>query len=161
MGEHRHLTHTVLAVLVAGGFTALGTAIGGRVATLAVLLFGVFLAQAALGDWVLFVAGVGGLALAVHGFPAALDATRPWLWIAVTLGCLAHLAGDAVTLSGIPACWPIRIRDQSWFCVGPPRVVRFRTGGEVETRFVFPAFAVLGVLLVPGAWTTMLAVFHA
>jgi membrane-bound metal-dependent hydrolase YbcI (DUF457 family) len=159
-GEHRHLSHTVLFALAAGGLTALATALGGSWATLAVLLFGVLLAQAALGDWIALVAAGGGLVLALHGFTAALDDTRPWLWIAVTLGCVTHVAGDGLTLAGVPALAPIPIRGEVWFELGSPRVLRFRTGGTVEHRFVFPVFAVLGVLLLPGVWDTAMALFH-
>lgn len=159
-GEHRHLSHTILFAFAAGGLTALGTSIGGRWMVLAVVLFGVMLAQAALGDWVAAVAGIGGLALSLNGFTAALDSTRPWLWIAVTLGCIVHLCGDGATKAGVPAVWPIPIHGRAWFCIGSPHAIRFRTGGDVEAFVVFPVFAVLGVLLLPGVWDTALAIFN-
>jgi membrane-bound metal-dependent hydrolase YbcI (DUF457 family) len=159
-GEHRHATHTVLFALLTGGLTALATDLGGWWATLAVLLFGVLLAQAALGDWIALVAGVGGLVLALHGFTAALDGVRPWLWIAVTLGCIVHCLGDSLTLSGCPFLFPIPIAGETWAEIRTPRFMRFRTGGSVEHRFVFPVFAVLGVLLLPGVWDLALSIFH-
>ena len=118
-GEHRHATHTVLFALVVGGLTAAATAVGGWWATLAVLVFGVLLAQAALGDWIAIVAGAGGLLLALDGFTAALDSTRPWLWIAVTLGCVVHCLGDSLTLSGCPFLFPIPIAGETWFEIRP------------------------------------------
>lgn len=156
-GEHRHATHTVLFAGFLGLLVWIGTSLpAGRWVTLGVLAFGVLLAQAALGDWIALVGGVGALALAVNGFTAALDGTRPWLWIAVILGCVIHCLGDALTLSGCPFLFPIPIRGETWFELGTPHALRFRTGGEVEQRFVFPVFAVLGVLLLPGVLGTLL-----
>lgn len=160
-GEHRHATHTVLFAGLLGLLVWIGTALpAGRWVTLGVLAFGILLAQAALGDWIAIVGGVGALALAVHGFTAALDGTRPWLWIAVTLGCIVHCLGDALTLSGCPFLFPLPIAGETWFEVRTPAFMRFRTGGPAETGFVFPAFAVLGVLLLPGVWDTALSLIH-
>lgn len=160
-GEHRHLSHTFAFAGVLGALTWWGcnTDIG-RWVTLGVLVFGVLLAQAALGDWIAIVGIAGGVALALHGFTAALDSTRPWLWIAVTLGCVAHCIGDSLTLSGCPFLTPIPIAGEVWFEIGPPHFLRFRTGGAFEARAVFPVFAVLGVLLLPGAWDLVTSIFH-
>ena len=44
----------------------------------------------------------------------------------MTLGMVVHAAGDAVTESGAPLLWPLRIRQRSWYPVGSPRPLRFR-----------------------------------
>lgn len=159
-GEHRHATHTVLFALAAGGLVALGVSLGGRWVVLGVLLFGVMLAQAALGDWIALVAVAAGFALSLHGFTAALESARLWLWIAVVLGCVVHCLGDALTLSGCPFLFPIPIAGETWAELGPPYAMRFRTGGDFETYVAFPAFAVLGVLLTPGVWGLALSIIQ-
>lgn len=153
-GTHRHLTHTVLSALAFGGLTAGGVALGGPWVTLGVLLFGVLLAEDALGDWVLPVAlGAGVFMASTTDTMAALDAVGGWLGIAVTVGCLVHLGGDALTLAGLPLWWPILYKGETWYETGIWKPLRFRAGSPFETRFLFPAFAILGVLLVPGVVT--------
>jgi membrane-bound metal-dependent hydrolase YbcI (DUF457 family) len=64
---HRHATHTLAFALLLGGAAAVGSVYGGRWVVLGVLVFGLLLATAALGDWVLL-AGTGGMvALLVTG----------------------------------------------------------------------------------------------
>lgn len=172
-GEHRHLSHTVLFAAGLGLLVWSAALTGaGRWVTLGVLAFGVLLAQAALGDWIALVAIAGGLALSLHGFTEALDATRPWLWIAVTLGCIVHCLGDSLTLSGCPFLFPLRIAGETWYELRPPILrirlfrwlvvipLRFRTGGQFESAVVFPVLGVLGVLLIPGVWGLALSITH-
>jgi hypothetical protein len=154
-GTHRHLSHTVLFAGAVGGLTAAGVAVGGPWVVAGVVLFGVLLAADALGDWLLLVAlGAGVLLAATTDVWTALTAVGGWLWIAVTLGCITHCLGDALTLSGCPFLFPLPIAGETWYEIRPPRPLRFRTGGDFETRAVFPVFAVLGVLLIPGVWST-------
>lgn len=86
--------------------------------------------------------------------PGGTAGTAGWLGTAVTLGMLAHSAGDTITESGAPLLWPLRIRHRSWYPVGSPRPLRFRTGGTVEAWLVAPALTVavfvLVALVVPG-----------
>jgi membrane-bound metal-dependent hydrolase YbcI (DUF457 family) len=159
-GEHRHLSHTVVFALAAGGLTALGTHLAGRWVVLAVLAFGILLAHAALGGWIALAAGGGAAAIAITSGGTVLDSVAPWLWIAVTVGCVVHCLGDALTLSGCPFLFPIPIAGETWAELGPPYFMRFRTGGAVESRVIFPVFAALGVLLLPGVWDTALTVIH-
>jgi inner membrane protein len=70
---------------------------------------------------------------------------QPALWIAgaAVLGCVTHIAGDCLTLSGCQyVLWPLRAQ------VVWPRLLRFRTGGSGE-RVVFWLLAGAGVLLLP------------
>jgi membrane-bound metal-dependent hydrolase YbcI (DUF457 family) len=58
---------------------------------------------------------------------------------AVTLGCLAHVAGDCLTPRGCPVFWPVRWR------VEIPLVPR--TGGKAEQRVLVPLLVLAAVLL--------------
>jgi hypothetical protein len=159
-GTHRHLSHTVIFAFALGGVTAGGIALGGPWVAVGVLLFGVLLASDALGNWVLLVAVLSAAGLfitapgaALNAMLAILDAVGGWLGIAVTVGCLVHLVGDALTYAGLPIWWPILYKGQRWYETGVWRPLRFGAGSDFEKRFMFPAFVVLGVLLVPRVWT--------
>jgi membrane-bound metal-dependent hydrolase YbcI (DUF457 family) len=152
-GTHRHATHTVLFAALLGGVTAVGTAAGGRWVVLGVLMFGLLLAEDALGDWLLWVIGGAGVTLAfTSDLPAALDASAGWVGVAVAAGCVTHCLGDSVTVSGCPFLFPLPIAGETWYEIRPPRWLRFRTGKAVEQLLVFPVFAVMAVLLLPGVW---------
>ena len=74
------------------------------------------------------------------------------LGIAVAVGCFTHCLGDAMTESGCPFLFPVPIAGETWYELRPPKPLRLRTGKKVERLVVFPAFVVLGLLLIPGAW---------
>lgn len=165
-GKHRHMTHTLVFAVLLGGLTAWVTAAWGVPAVLVVLALGMLLAVDALGDWLLAVPVITGIAVAGSQNPAAaLDAAlQPaagWLGIAVAAGCLVHCLGDSITLSGCPWLFPLLIRGETWYELRPPRWLRFRTGGAVENFVVFPVLTVLGVLLVPGVWNRVTELFTA
>ncbi|WP_216214024.1 metal-dependent hydrolase [Amycolatopsis aidingensis] len=153
-GTHRHLSHTVLFAAALGGLTALGTETGGGWAVAGVVLFGLLLAEDALGDWLL---PVGGAAVILWAYQTPdvlgqLDAVSGWLGIAVAVGCFTHCLGDALTESGCPFLFPLPIAGETWYELRPPSWLRFRTGKKVENALIFPVFSVLAVLLVPGVW---------
>jgi hypothetical protein len=150
-GTHRHLSHTVLFALALGGAAAVGAAAGGPWAVLAVVMLGLLLAAAVLGDWVLLAGLAGGGWMAAHTDAAgALTEVGGFLGAAVTLGCIVHDLGDAITEAGCPFLFPLLIAGETWYEIRPPRWLRFRTGKTFEKLVVFPAFAVLGVVLAPG-----------
>ncbi|MGA6165801.1 metal-dependent hydrolase [Amycolatopsis magusensis] len=154
-GTHRHLSHTVLFAAALGLLTAWGTEAGGPWAVAGVVVFGLLLAEDALGDWVLPVAGVAIVWWVLSAGPAAfaeLDQIAGWLGIAVAAGCFTHCLGDSLTESGCPFLFPLLIKGETWYEIRPPRKLRFRTGKNVENRLIFPVFLVLAVLLVPGVW---------
>ncbi|WP_199431460.1 metal-dependent hydrolase [Qaidamihabitans albus] len=157
-GTHRHLSHTVLFAAALGGATAAGTAAGGPWVVAGVVLFGLLLAEDALGDWLLPVAG-GAVVWWVHeNSPNALgqlDAVSGLLGIAVAAGCVTHCLGDALTESGCPFLFPLPIAGETWYELRPPGWLRFRTGKGVENRLVFPVCTVVAVLLVPGVWPAL------
>jgi membrane-bound metal-dependent hydrolase YbcI (DUF457 family) len=151
IGTHRHLTHTVLFAAALGAATAIGTDAGGAYAVAGVTLFALLLAECALGDWLLpvSVAGVVSWSVTTPGL-FELGELSGVLGFAVACGCVVHCLGDAATESGCPFLWPIPIAGETWYELRPPRFLRFRTGKAVEQLLVFPAFAVLAVLLLPG-----------
>lgn len=136
---HRALTHTALGCLAAGGMVSLMGWRWGLPGALVVVFAASALALLALlpprrGRWArsvlfaaTFTAAVGGL------WPAS-----SWWWLGapVAFGTLAHCVGDALTISGCPVLWPLRIRGCRWARLGSPRRLRFRTGGAVETWLV-------------------------
>jgi hypothetical protein len=159
-GTHRHLTHTVLFALLLGGAATIGSAAGGWRVVIGVLVFGVLLAADALGDWLMIVAGLAAAILVLSPDPAAhLASVTGWIGIAVTLGCVMHCLGDAMTLSGCPFLFPISIAGETWYEIRPPRWLRFRTDGRFERGIVFPLCAIGGVLLLPGTSTYLVGVY--
>lgn len=158
-GTHRHLSHTVLFAAALGGLTALATQLGGGYAVAVVVLFGLLLAEDALGDWLLPIAvgaTVWWISQAGPDVLSGLEAMSGWLGIAVAVGCFTHCLGDALTKSGCPFLFPLPIAGETWYEIRPPKWLRFSTGKKVETRLVFPAFAVLAVLLLPGVWDALI-----
>lgn len=157
-GQHRTFWHTAVAAGLLGAATAVGTQAGGRGAVLAVLLLGVLLAVAALGDLVLLPVGVVTvLWLAETGIGASagvqLDEVAGWLGYAVALGCLVHDLGDALTEHGCPILWPIPIRGETFYELRPPGLLRFCTRGTVEFTLVAVVFTPAAFLLIPGVWS--------
>jgi membrane-bound metal-dependent hydrolase YbcI (DUF457 family) len=162
-GQHRHMSHTVLFALGLGAATAAGTRAGGPWAVAGVVIFGLLLGAAALGDWLLPVAA-GGVAWWI--FTAGPDHARElsevsgWLGVAVAAGCFAHCLGDSMTVAGCPFLFPIPIAGETWYEIRPPRALRFRTGKKVENRLIFPVFAIAAVLLIPGVWAFTTSTAH-
>ncbi|MCT2591460.1 metal-dependent hydrolase [Streptomyces sp. N2-109] len=161
-GGHRTLTHTwVWAVLIGAGFSAAAVT-GGRWAVLVILFIHVVLAVEGLlwrmarvsSDvlvWLLGAASAWILAdvLAKPGNGAdwlfhADGQEYLWLGLPVVLGALVHSVGDALTVSGCPILWPIRIGGKRWYPLGTPRFMRFRAGAWVEVKILMPLFMLLG-----------------
>lgn len=160
-GTHRHLSHTLLFAAVLGLATLFGTRAGGWYAVAGVVLFGVVLAADALGDWLLLVAGgVTAWWAFTASMGGELEQLSGWLGIAVAAGCVTHCLGDALTEHGCPFLFPLPIAGETWYEIRPPSFLRFRTGKRVENLVVFPLFVVLGVLLVPGMWSTLTGLFQ-
>ncbi|BDI21878.1 metal-dependent hydrolase [Herbiconiux sp. L3-i23] len=123
-GGHRNGAHSLLAAaLVTAGAVGIDlwrvdlpmlgeTPIGPAIATAALIAFAAR-ARELVAHW--STAWLLGLASAAIVFFFAADSTV-WFPLAVGLGFVAHLVGDALTDGGIPgALWPIRIRPPaSW-----------------------------------------------
>jgi inner membrane protein len=59
---------------------------------------------------------------------------------AILLGCLTHVAGDMLTVSGVPVWWPHRV---IWRL--SPKRFAFRTGGHMEQLVMTPLLAIAAV----------------
>lgn len=86
-------------------------------------------------------AGVGALLL-------ISPSTAPWAWffgVALAIGTLMHIFGDALTLTGVPLYWPLLDHHgRRWGTRGVPRWMRFRAGGkygEPAATFAFTGLA--------------------
>lgn len=112
-GGHRQATHSLAACLSLGTIlVALTHTSAARTAGIVTGLLCVGLALRALGP--AQVRAGGPIDLTLLGWTAALtwigvdqvDPAGIWLPAAVTLGALAHLAGDLLTPEGVPLLWP-------------------------------------------------------
>ncbi|MET8312013.1 metal-dependent hydrolase [Micromonospora sp. NPDC005173] len=157
-GGHRAVTHTAVFAAVLGAVLAVIGWHFGAPAGLAVAAVGIWLAsypalrsgtRAKVGDMLLpgsfrrlgrgahrFAATLGSLLLTLLGLICveALVPGASWWWAgaAAGVGTFTHSLGDALTRSGSPLWWPLRIRGCRWRSVGSPRAVRFTTGGVGE-----------------------------
>lgn len=126
-GGHRKATHSLLFALGAGAVAGVLSLF--QVGQIVAVTLALGLGARALG-WTKSgaVANVGTFAgCALLAYVTAGAVNLAWLPAAYALGCLAHIAGDACTVGGVPVLWPSRR------CY---RVARLRTGGWVETRLV-------------------------
>lgn len=144
---HRTLTHTALWCLVTGVIAAAAGGLGGLPAATFILFATTGLAVRAL--WPKRRRGTFGATIAGLLAGGVLVLAQPdglwwWIGIPVAFGCLAHIGGDALTNSGVPALFPLTIGGQRWKRLGVPKVMRFGTGGRAE-RFVWWLF-LLGAL---------------
>lgn len=96
------------------------------------------------------------LGAAVGAGVLAWSGSGHWALLAgggIALGCVTHIVGDALTLSGVSGfLWPIPIAGETFYEVRTPRWMRFRTGGVAEKLLIAPALLVAAILLAPGVW---------
>lgn len=163
---HRTFSHTAPGCLVFGlGVMAVelaGPAVvsaagwppqltGFPVAVVLAVMFGLMGSGLRVGGWGFSVAG----GVAAWWVTTAFPAWWPVWPLAVTVGSLAHLAGDACTVSGVPLCWPVIVQGRRWYPVTTPST--FSTGSMTETTVVTPLLW-LGLALTVGAVTGVLPV---
>jgi membrane-bound metal-dependent hydrolase YbcI (DUF457 family) len=137
-GGHRHGFHTILAgaivtllAVLVGRFTAdlptLGTVpIGPAIATIALICFAVK-ARELVPSW----AGAWAIGILAAAAVVVFAPDNPtWFPIAVGLGFLTHIAGDLLTVEGVPSpTWPIQIRPpRSWARTPGLRAIWKRNG---------------------------------
>ncbi|MFB6894387.1 metal-dependent hydrolase [Kitasatospora sp. NPDC056327] len=139
-GGHRHATHSLLFVALAGWGTRAGVTGFGDGFTLGLVFVLLALAARALHlhppgrgptAWLTStgLAGTGTAAVA-----AWVPGVGDWLPYTVALGALTHLIGDCLTRRGVPLLWPWGRRFEV--------VLLRRTGGRAETRFLVPVMTV-------------------
>lgn len=138
-GGHRHLTHTLPAVVVFG-LVAWGLS---AVAPLGVGLVVFAMSALGVGAVARSLKVLGPLrhrklgALTAAGLAAlgavTADGGAPWLiGVTVAVGSLTHILGDWLTRSGVPLAWPLVHRGKRWWMFRSP--VAFHTGkSPVET----------------------------
>lgn len=87
--------------------------------------------------------GFGALTwwLTASFLPPLFAAYAPLWGITVAVGCLAHVFGDMLTMSGCPILWPLKIDGMRWHQVRSP--IPFRTDSMVEHMLVVPALRIL------------------
>lgn len=151
-GGHRHATHSIAFVALAGVLTWLGVEYLGRPFTLSVVFLLLALALRALNicppgkgvaSWITIIAlAGGGTAVVDHWMPSA----PTWLPFAIVLGCIAHLLGDFLTKAGIPLFWPLGSRFEV--------AIVSRTGNRMETLVLVPMMMLSTVALL---WFTTFA----
>jgi membrane-bound metal-dependent hydrolase YbcI (DUF457 family) len=133
-GGHRAATHTILFAVVLGAALCAVGWLAGMWAGLVVvwgasgLAARCVLSRRRRGAF-------GAILVATFATGAVVVVPHPgWWWVGlpVAWGCVAHCLGDALTVSGCPLWWPLRIRGCRWRAVGSPWVLRFRTGGVAE-----------------------------
>lgn len=145
---HRTLTHTPVFNL------ALGAGVWGLCAWLGRWAVGVILLLLTLAAvravaptrwrhktwwqlWSLTAVITGSAAVAVTLPPAGY----PLLGLAVGAGCLVHLAGDWLTVHGVPLYWPLTVRGKRWWM---SRLYPIKAGCVMETRVLRWVFLLSG-----------------
>lgn len=146
-GEHRALTHTVVAAVAAGAIWGTLAWSGGAWTGIGAVFILALLAAVPLGPVVLILVWpLLGAAILV-GDVVPLDEIGWWVGIAVALGCVVHSSGDALTRSGAPLLWPIRIRGTRWHRIAPPIGRRLLTNSRIERVVVLPAFVLASFVI--------------
>ena len=151
-GGHRGFTHTVVFAILAGLATTALIQLSHTYALPFVMFFFCGLAvRGLLHEWnpkrdaltiTLTSAGLSFLCWQwVNGAPELAGACG----LAVTIGCVAHFIGDAITEMGCPMLWPVPIAGKTWYPVAPPKIMRMKTGGKVENMVVLPLFSLLAL----------------
>jgi membrane-bound metal-dependent hydrolase YbcI (DUF457 family) len=151
-GGHRHGTHSLIGIAVFTGLAWLAVhyrhdtaARIGLAVLLSLIIAGGLYALPRVGGHLADLAAIGAaVAMTLTGTGLALVA------VATGLGCAVHIAGDALTDSGVPLGWPAsRYRFRFW-----PEPFAFTTGTAPERFIVAPALTVtLGLL----AWQAVMA----
>lgn len=134
-GGHRHGTHSIVGTAVFTALTALCCALRHypaahwALALLLALAFAAGLRALRIGGHFADLLALGAaFAVGWEGYGLAL------IPLACGLGCLTHIAGDMLTVQGVPLAWPVSARH-----FGLPRPVGFTTGTWRENLVVAPA----------------------
>jgi membrane-bound metal-dependent hydrolase YbcI (DUF457 family) len=146
---HRTLTHTLLFAIGVGLLTTWACGAAGKWAVMGILflmvglaLRGLFHTWAKKSGWVLITILSAAAAYGTYLYLPA-DRGYPMLGVAVGVGCLVHLLGDAITTAGVPILWPVPIGRRMWRMVGVPRIFAVSVGGRVERIVLRGVFALV------------------
>lgn len=147
-GTHRYLTHTIIFSAGIGIF--LGTV--ANIPFMRWLIVGLMISFAMRGFFQMWpnrdldawpvrtaAGAVGGYVIPIS--PAAVG-------FLITVGCLIHIAADAMTKAGVPALWPIKVRGMYWRRFKTPITASTGHGWfEVGLRWASVVGTVAAVLL--------------
>ncbi|NLU83390.1 metal-dependent hydrolase [Rhodococcus sp. HNM0569] len=161
-GGHRTLTHTALFAAGLGAAVTAAVAHFGKPAIVATLFFAIGLALRGLAGE--FAKEKGWLVVSLL---SAVTAALTWQWyptqagstglgVAVSLGCVVHCIGDAITKEGVPFLAPfVPWGKERWWEIKLPDFLSIRAGGPFEKVVLGPALTLgvfaLGVLAIDGA----------
>ena len=67
-----------------------------------------------------------------------------WVGAAVAFGWILHLLGDAMTVSGVPLLFPIKIKGKRWWNHRLPFAIK--AGGFIEMSIIIPIFLIMAVV---------------
>ncbi|MFC7415402.1 metal-dependent hydrolase [Gordonia phosphorivorans] len=157
---HRTATHTVWFAAAAGLLVGVLIGLFGKLPALIVLFLmlglairGLFPEWSSSSDW-LAITGVSAAAAVAVGAWQPQMASAWALGLAVTVGILAHLLGDALTKSGVPMLGGlVGIGGKKWWDVCPPGFMRIKANG-VADKVLLVAFTVAAL------WLAYLTVFE-
>lgn len=94
--------------------------------------------QSVLGEGTTFLFSFAVVAAIFTQLPETV--TYEWLGMAVFVGCVIHILGDAFTTSGVPILFPIPRKGKMWWMV---RLTSIKAGGVVENVLFVPFFTLL------------------
>ncbi|MEU3019035.1 metal-dependent hydrolase [Nocardiopsis sp. NPDC007018] len=162
-GGHRHLTHTIPAVVVFGllGYVVAAVApLGTALVVFAMAALGAGTVARSLKGWgPKRKRAVAAAVLAVVCATTAVYAPggAPWLiGLTVAVGSLTHVLGDWLTRSGVPLAWPVKVNGKRWWMFRSP--VAFHTGkSPVETAIKWASILGSVAVLMVGAQTGVAA----
>lgn len=142
-GGHRNGTHSALGVVVVAVLAILATFTFPTTVLLLALAIGLALRALAFAipgraeeTWIINLAASFG---AAWWLLTKADGSPEWMPLAVVLGCIVHIAGDALTTGGVPLAWPFSGARQT--------LGLFKTGAWQERFLVAPACLVVACLL--------------
>lgn len=72
------------------------------------------------------------------------DLNYNWVGAAVTFGWIAHLLGDAMTVSGVPLLFPLRFKGKMWWNYRLP--LGIKAGGWIEKSILVPLFSIITII---------------
>ena len=166
-GGHRTLTHTWPWALFIGTMFSTLAVLGGRWAVLGILFIHMVLAVEGLlwraarvsSDVLVWLLGAATAWILAGVMDEPGNGSNwlftgqeyMWLGLPIVLGALVHCVGDALTISGAPLLWPLKVARRRWYPLGTPRFMRFRAGSWVEVKVLMPGFMVVGAVSGLGA----------
>jgi membrane-bound metal-dependent hydrolase YbcI (DUF457 family) len=167
-GGHRTLTHTLLFAVALGAAISALVAAFDKPAIITTLFITLGLALRGLAsNWARKEGALVTLAVTAALTWVAWTALPPTggstsLGLAITIGCLVHCLGDAITKEGIPLFAPFVPRQgKRWWKLTLPAAVSIRANSPIEKFAIMPALALTSTLIAAHAVPNVSAPFGA